>query len=47
VTLLPTAADLQQRRDPVLAHAASLAGVELDPAKAGDLFLFKEGALSP
>ncbi|MCA1614623.1 MAG: PDZ domain-containing protein [Acidobacteria bacterium] len=47
VALLPTASDLQQRRDPVLAHAAALAGVGLDPAKAGDLFLFKEGPLSP
>jgi C-terminal processing protease CtpA/Prc len=36
--LLPTGADLAARRDPVLARAAALAGVQLDPAKAGTLF---------
>lgn len=35
---LPTGADLAAKRDPVLAYAASLAGVEIDPAKAGALF---------
>jgi C-terminal processing protease CtpA/Prc len=40
--LLPTASDLRQRRDPVLAHAAALAGVKLDADKAGDLFLLQE-----
>ena len=35
---LPTAADLAARRDPVLAHAASLVGLKLDPDKAGALF---------
>jgi carboxyl-terminal processing protease len=36
--MLPTAADLAAGRDPVLAYAASLAGVTLDPVKAGALF---------
>jgi C-terminal processing protease CtpA/Prc len=36
--LLPTAADLAAGADPVLARAASLAGVRLDAAKAGALF---------
>lgn len=36
--MLPTGADLAARRDPVLAYAASLAGVQLDPEKAGAMF---------
>jgi len=36
--ILPSAADLAAGRDPVLARAAKLAGLELDPAKAGQLF---------
>jgi len=36
--LLPTAADLAANRDPVLAHAAELLGVKIDPEKAGTLF---------
>ena len=36
--LLPTAQDMSVSHDPVLAYAASLAGIELDPAKAGALF---------
>lgn len=35
---LPTAEDLAAKRDPVLAHAASLVGLKLDPNKAGALF---------
>lgn len=36
--VLPTAADIAGKRDPVLARAAALAGVELDAAKAGTIF---------
>jgi C-terminal processing protease CtpA/Prc len=36
--LLPTAADLAAKRDPVLARAAAIAGFELPPDKAGALF---------
>jgi C-terminal processing protease CtpA/Prc len=36
--ILPSAADLAAGRDPVLARAARLAGVELDAVKAGQLF---------
>lgn len=36
--ILPSPADLAAGRDPVLARAAALAGVELDPLKAGQLF---------
>jgi carboxyl-terminal processing protease len=36
--LLPTAIDLANLRDPVLAHAASLAGAKMEPDKAGGLF---------
>jgi C-terminal processing protease CtpA/Prc len=36
--ILPSPADLAAGRDPVLARAAKLAGVELDPVKAGQLF---------
>jgi hypothetical protein len=36
--ILPSAADLAGGRDPVLARAAKLAGKELDPVKAGQLF---------
>ena len=37
-TVLPTAADLAAKRDPVLARAAELLGVKLDSDKAGALF---------
>lgn len=36
--LLPTAQDMSMNHDPVLAHAASLVSIELDPKKAGGLF---------
>ena len=36
--LLPTAADLAAKRDPVMARAAALAGIEMTPEKAGTLF---------
>jgi C-terminal processing protease CtpA/Prc len=36
--LTPTGADLAAQRDPVLSRAAALAGVTLDPQKAGTLF---------
>lgn len=39
--LLPTPKDLADGRDPVLAHAAGLAGVTLDPDAAGKLFPFE------
>jgi carboxyl-terminal processing protease len=37
-SILPTSADLIAKRDPALAHAASLVGLNLDPIKAGSLF---------
>lgn len=36
--LLPTAADLATSCDPVMARAAALLGITIDPAKAGSLF---------
>ncbi len=39
--LLPTPKDLTAGRDPVLAHAAELAGVSLDPDGAGHMFPFE------
>ena len=35
---LPSPSDLATQRDPVLAYAASLLGVEITPEKAGALF---------
>jgi carboxyl-terminal processing protease len=39
--LLPTAQDLAEGRDPVLSHAAELAGIKIDPVAAGKLFPFE------
>jgi carboxyl-terminal processing protease len=39
--VLPTAADLANGRDPVLAQAAELAGATLDPVAAGKLFPYE------
>jgi carboxyl-terminal processing protease len=36
--LIPTAQDMSANHDPVLTYAASLAGIQLDPKKAGELF---------
>ncbi|MGC2501349.1 MAG: S41 family peptidase [Silvibacterium sp.] len=44
-TVLPTATDLAEGRDPVLSHAAELAGEKLDPTAAGKLFPFEWGSL--
>lgn len=40
--VLPTVDDIRNRRDPALAYAASLAGVKLEPEKAGALFTAKD-----
>lgn len=39
--VVPTGADLAAKRDPVLAHAATLAGVALDAEKAGTFFPYE------
>jgi carboxyl-terminal processing protease len=39
--LLPTGADLAAGRDPVLARAAALAGIKLNPAQAGKMFPYE------
>ena len=38
LVLIPEGADLAAKRDPVLSHAAKLAGIALEPEKAGSLF---------
>jgi C-terminal processing protease CtpA/Prc len=39
--MLPTAQELAAGHDPVLAHAAQLAGLKIDAAAAGQLFPFE------
>jgi tricorn protease len=39
--MLPTAKDLAEGRDPVLAHAAELAGLKMDATEAGKMFPFE------
>jgi C-terminal processing protease CtpA/Prc len=39
--MLPTAQDIADGKDPVLAHAVQLSGATLDPAAAGKLFPFE------
>ena len=46
-SILPTASQLAERQDPVVARAAELAGIKLDPAAASKLFPFESGAHSP
>jgi C-terminal processing protease CtpA/Prc len=36
--LLPSAADIAAKRDPVLSRAADVVGFKLSPEKAGELF---------
>ena len=40
-TVLPTAQDLAEGRDPALSRAATLAGLDIDPLAAGKLFPFE------
>jgi C-terminal processing protease CtpA/Prc len=42
IAILPTAQDLANKRDPVLARAAGLVGVKLSPQEAGAAFPFEE-----
>lgn len=39
--VLPTATDIVASRDPVLARADALGGLELDPVEAGKLFPYE------
>ena len=41
--IIPVASDLATRRDPALARAAELVGINLSPQEAGKLFPFECG----
>ena len=38
VSLLPSPEDMAMQRDPILSHAASLLGIQLEPDRAGRIF---------
>lgn len=43
--VLPSGPDLAAGRDPVLARAAELAGIKIDPVEAGKMFPFEWGPI--
>lgn len=44
--VLPTASQLAEGQDPVIARAAELAGIKIDPAAAGKFFPFEWAPLA-